>query len=344
MRFNHLIQILLITCMLSLLSGCGTEPTAEQANATPPYHNPYFAEFILAITDTSRMVQPIPVTVPVDIAAARPGKQLFMSPELSVNNTISCATCHIITQGGDDNRPVSTGIFGRKGELNAPTVLNSGFNIAQFWDGRAATLEEQALGPLVMPNEMGMESPQAVADKLNANAKWRQLFIETFGEPATPEGIAFALAEFQRTLITPNSRFDRYLQGDQNALTPLEKEGWQAFQHLGCISCHQGINLGGGMFQKAGIFKAFNAQHSDKWLGRFNITGDPADKFVFKVPGLRNVAETAPYFHDGSIPTLELAVQIMIEKQTGHTAMAKDIQAIVAFLKTLSAPVKDLLQ
>ena len=215
MRFNHLIQILLITCMLSLLSGCGTEPTAEQANATPPYHNPYFAEFILAITDTSRMVQPIPVTVPVDIAAARPGKQLFMSPELSVNNTISCATCHIITQGGDDNRPVSTGIFGRKGELNAPTVLNSGFNIAQFWDGRAATLEEQALGPLVMPNEMGMESPQAVADKLNANAKWRQLFIETFGEPATPEGIAFALAEFQRTLITPNSRFDRYLQGDK---------------------------------------------------------------------------------------------------------------------------------
>ncbi len=344
MRFNHLIQILLVSCMLSLLSGCGTEPTAEQTDAASSYHNPYFAEFILAITDTTHMVQPIPVTVPVDIAAARLGKQLFMSPELSANNTIACATCHIITQGGDDNRPVSTGIFGRKGKLNAPTVLNSGFNIAQFWDGRAATLEEQALGPLVMPNEMGMESPQAVADKLNANTKWRQLFIETFGEPATPEGIAFALAEFQRTLITPNSRFDRYLQGDQNALTPLEKEGWQAFQRLGCISCHQGINLGGGMFQKAGIFKAFNTQHSDKWLGRFNITGDPADKFVFKVPGLRNIAETAPYFHDGSILTLELAVQIMIEKQTGHTATAQDIQAIVAFLKTLSAPVKDLLQ
>ncbi len=335
----HLAGIL----FLLLVSGCEQAPSHPALSERMAEQHNRFNDFMRGLTEaSSQPVQPLPETVPFDKPAAQLGKELYFAPQLSANGTVSCATCHIIQQGGDDNRPVSIGIHGRKGELNAPTVLNSGFNLAQFWDGRAATLEEQALHPLVTPHEMGNQSVQVVADRLNADSKWRQKFIQTFGEPASPQAIAYAIAEYERTLITPGSRFDRYLLGDHDALTPQERRGWKLFQSYGCIGCHQGINLGGSMFQKAGIYHPLGVRES-RWLGRYNVTHREEDRHVFKVPTLRNVAETAPYFHDGSVPTLEKAVTLMIEAQLGKQPRAQVVADITAFLKTLSAPPKDLL-
>ncbi len=312
------------------------QDTAE----TSPFQNTLFNAFVAQLTENETgLVQPIPTTVPVNPKAAALGKQLFFSPFLSANNTVSCASCHIVSQGGDDNRPVSIGIHGQKGELNAPTVLNSGFNLAQFWDGRAATLEEQAKGPLLNPVEMGNPSLEAVIHRLNHDPKWHKRFMDTFGQPASVAVLTFAIAEYERTLITPGSRFDRYLQGDDAALTPLEKQGWKLFQDRGCIGCHQGINLGGNLFQKAGVFEPL--MEGERWLGRYHVTHDPADRYVLKVPTLRNVAETAPYFHDGRVKTLDKAVRLMIRHQLGLIPDTDEVKALVAFLKTLSAPVRE---
>ncbi len=332
-----------LSLLLALLSGCSDHTPSDPSQTGARYHNEAYDAFLLTLSRLSNQnVQPIPHSVPINPKVAKLGKALFFSPELSANNTVACATCHIISQGGDDNRPVSIGIMGRKGTLNAPTVLNSGFNIAQFWDGRAATLEEQVADPITNPNEMGFGRFEQLVEKLADNPKWRQRFMETFGEPPTGQGIRFAIAEYERSLITPNSRFDQYLQGNQQALSDLELQGWRTFQRLGCISCHQGINLGGTLFQKAGIFKPLSSSdENSRWLGRYAVTGHEADKHVFKVPSLRNIAETAPYFHDGSVPTLEVAVRRMIQAQLGLTPQPEDIKSIVAFLKTLSAPVKE---
>lgn len=325
--------------LLALLSGCDRGRAPDAIPATR-FVNPDFDAFVARLTENeTQLVQPIPHTVPVNRKAAALGRQLYFSPFLSADNTIACASCHIISQGGDDNRPVSLGIHGQKGQLNAPTVLNSGFNLAQFWDGRAATLEEQTKGPLTNPVEMGNASLQAVIDRLNQDPTWRQRFIKTFGQPASVEALTFAIAEYERTLITPGSRFDRYLQGDDSALTPLEKKGWRLFQANGCIGCHQGINLGGNLFQKAGVFEPLIK--GEKWLGRYNVTHDPADRYVLKVPTLRNVADTAPYFHDGRVKTLDRAVRLMIRHQLGLIPDDDEVKAIVAFLKTLSAPVRE---
>lgn len=333
-------RALLFILSLLLLGACAREPSSPEAASGQPFHNAQFDTFVALLSENeAQLVQPIPHTVPVNHKAAALGKRLFFSPFLSANNTVSCATCHIIDQGGDDNRPVSIGIHGQRGELNAPTVLNSGFNLAQFWDGRAPTLEEQALFPLIAPHEMGNPSLQTVIDRLNSDATWRQRFIKTFGQPASIEALTFALAEYERTLITPGSRFDRYLQGDDKALTPLEKRGWKLFQTRGCIGCHQGINLGGNLFQKAGIFEPLI--EGEKWQGRYNVTHDPADRYVLKVPSLRNVADTAPYFHDGRISTLDKAVKLMIRHQLGLIPDEEEVRAIVAFLQTLSAPVRE---
>ncbi len=345
MKIANLIDLFRILglLLLSLSTGCEQASTHQTLSERMAASHSRFNAFMRELTEASdQPVQPLPETVPFDKAAAKLGRALFFSPKLSANGTVSCATCHIIQQGGDDNRPVSIGIHGQKGELNAPTVLNSGFNFAQFWDGRAATLEDQALQPLINPKEMGNRSVQAVADRLNADPQWLRKFIQTFGEPASPQAIAYAIAEYERTLITPGSRFDRYLLGDRDALTPQERRGWELFRSYGCISCHQGINLGGSMFQKAGIYRPLSA-HEGRWLGRYNVTHRDADRQVFKVPTLRNVADTAPYFHDGSVPTLEKAVTLMIEAQLGKQPHSQDVADIIAFLKTLSAPPKDLL-
>lgn len=331
----------IITLISLVLSACNAPDMAPPEHRAPTYENRAYTAFLIRLTRLStQAVQPIPETVPVQPKVVKLGKELFFSPQLSRNDTIACATCHILSQGGDDNRAVSFGIHGRKGEMNSPTVLNSGFNIAQFWDGRAPTLEAQAEGPITNPVEMGFDTLQQLVDKLNADDHWRQRFLDTFGEPPTADGLRFALAEYQRALITPGSRFDRYLMGDQDALNDQEKRGWHTFQQLGCINCHQGINLGGTLFQKIGLYKPTRMEEK-RWLGRFNVTQHVEDKFVFKVPGLRNVADTAPYFHDGKTPTLEQAVAIMIEAQIGIPAQPETIDDLVAFLKTLSAPFKE---
>ncbi len=334
----------LLTLLMLALGGCGHETasvTRTDSQATR-YQNTAWNDFLITLTQLSdQPVQPVPHVVPINPKAAALGRELFFSPQLSRNDTVACATCHIIDQGGDDNRPVSIGIMGRKGEMNSPTVLNSGFNIAQFWDGRAATLEAQITSPVTTPHEMGFDTFQQLVDKLAADRHWHKRFMDAFGEPPTEAGIRFAIAEYERGLITPGSRFDRYLLGDRTALNEQELRGWHLFQSLGCIGCHQGINLGGTLFQKAGIYEQLGDANASRWLGRYRVTGHESDRHVFKVPGLRNVAETAPYFHDGSVPTLEAAVRRMIRAQLGLAPEPDQVADLVAFLRTLSAPVKE---
>jgi cytochrome c peroxidase len=265
------------------------------------------------------------------------GKRLFFDPRLSHNDTIACATCHKLEGGGSDRQVVSVGIDGRKGGINAPTVFNSSLNFVQFWDGRAASLEQQARGPVHNPLEMG-SSWAEVIPKLSRDEGYRQAFSRLYKEGITGETIVDAIATFERTLLTPNSPFDRFLLGDKAALGPLERVGYQRFLDYGCASCHQGASIGGNMFQRFGVMDTYLKDSANRQsdLGRFNVTGLDPDKNVFKVPSLRNVAVTPPYFHDGSAATLEEAVIVMGRYQLGRELSEEDVKALVAFLRTLT--------
>lgn len=265
------------------------------------------------------------------------GKQLFHEPRLSKSDHLSCASCHDLQQGGVDHQRVSVGINGKLGSINAPTVFNSSLNFVQFWDGRAKTLEEQAAGPIHNPVEMGSNWSE-VLGKLNADVAYQQAFRRVYPDGITARNIADALATFERSLLTPRARFDRYLLGDKKALNALEREGYRRFVEHGCASCHQGAAVGGNMFQHFGVmenyFKGRTLTAAD--MGRFNVTGLEMDRHVFKVPSLRNVALTAPYFHDGSAKTLEEAIQIMGRFQLGRVLSPEDVVALAAFLRTLT--------
>lgn len=265
------------------------------------------------------------------------GEKLFHDPRLSHDNTIACASCHDLGRGGTDRSRFSLGIGGQTGDVNAPTVFNVGLNIAQFWDGRAKTLEEQAAGPVHNPLEMG-SNWQEVAAKLAADSEYPAQFGRAFPDGITAHNIAAAIAAFERTLLTPNARFDRYLRGDTGALSRDEQKGFRLFVNQGCASCHQGAGVGGNMFQRFGVMGDFfaNRPPSKADLGRFNVTGLEEDRHVFKVPGLRNVALTAPYFHDGSAKTLSDAVAIMGQYQLGRALSKEEVRLIVAFLQTLN--------
>ncbi len=232
----------------------------------------------------------------------------------------------------------SVGIKGGVGVINSPTVFNSGFSFTQFWDGRAATLEDQVEGPIHHPKEMGSNWKQIIG-KLEKDESYRQAFKALYQEDINPASIKDAIATFDRSLITPNSRFDRFLRGDNNAINTVEKNGYSLFQSYGCASCHQGINLGGNMFEKMGLMGNYfadrgNITEADK--GRYNLNRNPESMYEFKVPSLRNVALTAPYFHDGNAKTLEEAVYIMAKYQLGRSMPQQDIEAIAAFLRTLT--------
>lgn len=271
-------------------------------------------------------------------AAANVGKILFFDKKLSKNNSISCATCHDLKNGyGTDLSTVSTGIYGQKGERNSPTVFNSALNFTQFWDGRAKTLHEQAALPIVSPVEMGMSSIQELIVKLKGIDSYRDIFNETFSDGLTRRNLLNSIEEFQKTLVTVNSPFDQYLRGKEQAITEVQKRGYRLFKSYGCISCHQGKNVGGNMFQKMGALKDISLQLGSlaNDLGRFNVTNNEWDKRVFKVPSLRLAAVTPPYFHDGSVKTLEEAVQVMTDFQLGRDVPQKDKQAIVEFIKSL---------
>lgn len=263
------------------------------------------------------------------------GKKLYLDKRLSKNQDISCNSCHKLDGFGVDNEPTSPGDKGQRGGRNSPTSFNAALHIAQFWDGRAATVEAQALGPILNPIEMAMDSEAAVIDRLKADSATVKEFATAFPgekEPLTYANIGNAIGAFERTLITP-SRFDDWLKGDAAALTADEKRGAKLFAETGCTACHNGATLGGQMYQKLGLVKPYET----KDLGRFEQTKNESDKFVFKVPSLRNVAKTGPYFHDGSIKTLPEAVSVMAEHQLGKKLDAKQVSDIVTFLNALTA-------
>lgn len=290
----------------------------------------------------SEPIRPIPSRADVDPAKAALGERLFHDARLSNNDTISCASCHVLAEGGDDGRVVSIGIEGRKGVVNAPTVYNASLNIHQFWDGRAHDLKEQADGPIQNKNEMGSLWPDVVS-KLYLDDSFAEQFLKVYPQGISRLAIKDALAAFQTTLLTPNSRFDRWLRGETTALNPREVRGYQLFKSYGCVSCHQGANVGGNMFQVFGVLNSYfqrrgNITKAD--LGRFNVTGNEADRHAFKVPGLRMAAHTAPYLHDGSAPTLRDAVDIMFEFQLGRSGPDRDKDDIVAFIESLAGDLK----
>ncbi len=288
-------------------------------------------------------IRPIPAPENLDERVVELGRRLFHEARLSRDGTISCASCHDLAQGGDDGRRVSIGVGGAKGERNAPTVLNSSLNFRQFWDGRAVTLEEQAGGPLIHPDEMGSTWSDVIAT-LQSDTSYVAEFRELWPDGVTQANVRLAIATFERSLLTPGGRFDRFLGGEKDALTPVEKEGYELFLEVGCITCHQGVNVGGNLHQRFGQASNFfvdrgGATVSD--LGRYNVTNESTDAFKFKVPTLRNVARTAPYFHDGSVPTLEQAVRIMAKYQLGDDLEESEIEKIAAFLRTLDGPNQD---
>lgn len=284
-------------------------------------------------------IPPIPVSLELDQQKVKLGRILFHDKRLSTDNTVACSSCHDLNSAGDDGQAVATGVNGMQGPVNSPTVFNSGFAFRQFWDGRAANLEEQVEGPIHNPIEMASNWQEVIA-KLRQDQPLVAAFKTIWKEGITPRNIQLAIAEFERSLITPNSPFDRYLKGDASALTEQELTGWQLFRDLGCISCHQGVAIGNNIYANLGVmgdyFTDLDRPIVQSDLGRFNVTGDEKDKHVFKVPGLRNVALTAPYFHDGSIATLDKVVYTMALYQLGIGLSQQQRDYLVAFLNSLT--------
>jgi len=263
------------------------------------------------------------------------GKKLYLDTRLSKDQDISCNSCHNLKSFGVDNEPTSPGHKGQRGGRNSPSSFNAALHATQFWDGRAATVEKQALGPILNPIEMAMPSEQAVIDRLKKDKALASEFAKAFpnqSDPVTYANVGNAIGAFERTLITP-SRFDDYLKGDENALTAEEKKGGALFTQTGCVACHNGATIGGTMFQKLGLVKPYPS----KDLGRFEVTKNDADKMMFKVPSLRNVGKTGPYFHDGSVKTLDEAVSKMAEHQLGKSLTAEQVKEIITFLNALTA-------
>ncbi len=282
---------------------------------------------------------------PLNPAKIQLGKMLYFDPRLSKSGFISCNSCHNLASFGVDNLPTSIGHRWQTGPRNAPTTLNAALHTSQFWDGRAKDVEEQAEKPILNPIEMAIPNEEFLVERLRSIPEYRELFKKAFPNEDTPltyKNIARAIAAFERTLITP-SRFDRFLEGDPNALTPEEKRGLKLFMDVGCITCHTGPLLGGNMFQKFGLFRNYWELTGSTRIdsGRYSVTRNEAELFVFKVPSLRNVAQTYPYFHDGSVWSLERAVEIMAEAQLNKKLSPDTVRAIVAFLKSLTGEIPE---
>lgn len=279
-------------------------------------------------------VQPITPYETSNPAKVELGKKLFFDPRLSKSGFISCNSCHNMSMGGSDNLKTSIGDRWQQGPINSPTVLNSSLNLAQFWDGRSGSLQDQAGGPIANPLEMGFTHELAV-EVLQSIPQYVAEFKTVYGkETITIEEVTDAIAEFEETLVTPNARFDLWLKGDDKILTDQELEGYMTFRNSGCVACHNGVNLGGSSFQKMGVVEPYQTDNPAE--GRSAVTGVDADRFSFKVPTLRNVELTYPYFHDGAVNTLTEAVDIMGRLQLGRHFSDEENANIVAFLKTLT--------
>ena len=297
----------------------------------------YYASADTAAQHRNEPLQPIPKKLPVDERKAALGFRLYHDARMSGDSTISCAHCHALNAGGVDGRKTSIGVGGAVGPINAPTVFNSVFNIEQFWDGRASTLQEQAGGPPLNPIEMASKSWEDIINKLDKDPVLKKDFLAVYPQGFSGERITDAIAEFEKTLITPDAPFDNWLRGDEDALTAQQKHGYQLFKDNKCATCHGGIILGGRSFEPLGLKRDFNfGEITAADIGRMNVTKEVRDKLRQKVPGLRNVALTAPYFHRGDVPTLDGAVKLMLRYQVGTDLAQKDIDDIVAFLHSLT--------
>jgi cytochrome c peroxidase len=279
-------------------------------------------------------ITPIRPVQEINLAQVELGKKLYFDPRLSKSGFISCNSCHNLSMGGTDNLKTSIGHNWQRGPINAPTVLNSSLNLAQFWDGRAVDLKEQAGGPIANPGEMAFTHTLAI-DVLNSIPEYATEFKQVFGtDQIDIDKVTLAIAEFEKTLVTPNSRFDKWLLGDKDAITQKELAGYKLFKNSGCVACHNGEAVGGNSFQKMGVVEAYKAKSPAEGLSA--VTGKDADRFKFKVPTLRNVEMTYPYFHDGEAETLAEAVDIMGRLQLGKKFSDEENEQIVAFLKTLT--------
>jgi cytochrome c peroxidase len=292
-----------------------------------------------AIAVAGEPIEPIKPPVIKNPGMVELGKKLYFDPRLSMSGFISCNSCHNLSMGGTDNLETSIGHNWQQGPINSPTVLNSSMNMAQFWDGRAKDLKEQAGGPIANPGEMAFTHELAVG-VLNSIPAYKAEFKKVFGKDmATIDMVTDAIAAFEETLVTPDSRFDKWLKGDKKAITKTELEGYQLFKDSGCTACHYGPAMGGQSFQKMGLVAEYDTK--SKVQGVAGLTGKDADRMKFKVPTLRNVDMTYPYFHDGAVWTLEEAVDIMGKLQLGRTYSKDEIDKIVAFLKTLTGKQPD---
>ncbi|MDY3287971.1 MAG: cytochrome c peroxidase [Bacteroidaceae bacterium] len=297
-------------------------------------------------------LQPIPDSLATDIRKVTLGRKMYNEARVSLDGTLSCATCHVIDQGGADSRGTRTseGIYGQFGGINAPTVLNAAFNVEQFWNGRAHTLADQAAGPPVNPVEMGDQTWEQICERLSQDASLVAEFQSIYPEGITQATVTDAIAEYEKTLITPNDRLDQMLKGNENALTEEEKKGLAAFMDNSCAVCHVGKTLGGQSFETLGIYEDYYAAreqsnpdivYNDDDKGLAGFTGDTADLHRFKVPGLRNISKTSPYFHDGTQATIEDAVRAMFRFELGvKEAPESDVASISAFLRTLDGEIK----
>lgn len=285
-------------------------------------------------------VRPIPTSIAVDSRKVELGRQLYHDVRLSVDNTVSCASCHGLNTAGVDNKQYSEGVQGQKGGVNAPTVYNAVFNFVQFWDGRAATLADQAAGPPLNPVEMASTSFDEIIAKLEADKAFKRAFEQAYPNGLTEANITDAIEEFERTLITPNSTFDNYLRGDEAVITVEQKRGYELFKQYDCATCHIGVNLGGESYELMGLRAHYFAERgltlTEEDNGRYKVTGEERDRHRFKVPSLRNVALTWPYYHDGTRTTLEEAVCDMGKYQSGVELDASEVAAITDFLTTLT--------
>lgn len=288
----------------------------------------------LAAAPQNEPVQPVAPAHVKDPARVALGEKLWFDPRLSRSGFISCNSCHNLSMGGSDNLKTSIGDKWKQGGINSPTVLNSSLNFVQFWDGRAKNLQEQAHGPIANPIEMAFTHELAV-DTLRSIPEYVSEFRKVFRSDAlTMNEITLAIAAFEETLVTPNAPFDKWLKGDKRAIDAQALRGYQLFKTAGCVACHNGPNLGGSSFQKMGLVEPYKTKNPSE--GRAGVTGNDVDRFSFKVPTLRNVALTYPYFHDGEAATLTEAVDVMGRLQLGRRFTTEENADIVAFLHTLT--------
>lgn len=320
----------------------GEKGTSALLNWVAAERRKYYATPGVAARFADEPVQPIPARLAVDAARASLGQRLFFDTALSGDGTLSCASCHGLDKGGADGLVTATGIKGQKGPINVPTVYNAAFNKTQFWNSRAPTLAAQAAGPVMNPLEMGSHAWDKVAAAVLAQPGYAAAFARAYGSPrADRERITDAIAAYEMTLITPDSRFDRYLKGDAKAISAQEQRGYALFKSNGCAACHVGKALGGQgmaiMGQDGAYFADRGGTMTDADLGRYTETHKALDRNRFKVPNLRNIALTAPYMHDGSAKTLDDAVKVMVRYQTRKGSLPEqDVKDIVAFLKSLT--------